>query len=463
MIINKNYEVELNLRDLLFHVLYKWRIIILISMIVGGVFGYKEYWSFEKYHRNGELTPAEIQYETEMGSYQKAVVQAEKVLAEYEAALQDTNGNRKVPIIMGIDPTNIWTAEKKYYVDANQNFESSTVLTDPSLKILTVLAEAFSWNIEEEKLIDAFGTDAVNDYSEVACICIDKDLKTISVIGCGATKEQAIRRKEFVDSYLISASKELSKNEKYTLEILSDHVASKAEWIRRDVTGEKIEKNLARIQESLNKGYQNYLNQLDIYTRNRNDLIANPPVKPEPKIISQAIFGFALGFFLSAIVIVGIYLFNGKLKTGRELMNRYDLFLVGSFSHSRAWWKGKGIDWILEHLEYGKTTKFENELDSITTLVESRKGNKRILITSTLGEKEIKKVYDGLASRLEKKGIDLILQAEYLHNSKAVEASADIDSVLLIEEKYKSRIQDLNRMATMLTIEEATVIGAILQ
>ena len=59
-------------------------------------------------------------------------------------------------------------------------------------------------------------------------------------------------------------------------------------------------------------------------------------------------------------------------------------------------------------------------------------------------------------------GIELVFEPDYLHNSEAVAASRDLDSVLLVEEKYRSRVRDLNRMAGMLEIEEANVVGAVL-
>ena len=73
-----------------------------------------------------------------------------------------------------------------------------------------------------------------------------------------------------------------------------------------------------------------------------------------------------------------------------------------------------------------------------------------------------KEIHERLSPKLQVKGIELAFETDYLHNSEAVAASRDLDSVLLVEEKYKSRIRDLNRMAEMLTIEDANVIGAIL-
>ena len=121
MWLNKNYEAELNLKDLLFHILYQWRIILLVGLIAAGGFGFKEYWSFEKYHRNGKQSPAEAQYE-------KNLQELEEVNAGIDAyvkLIQDKMNYRDTSILMQMDPTNIWTAEKKYYLNISTESKDS--------------------------------------------------------------------------------------------------------------------------------------------------------------------------------------------------------------------------------------------------------------------------------------------------------------------------------------------------
>lgn len=465
MRVNQNYEAELNLKDLLFHILYKWWVILLVGLLVAGFFGLKEYWSFEKYHREGKLTPAEEQYDVDVTLYQNKLAQAESALAEFENVNKSNNGGQGVSILMLIDPTNVWTAEKNYYVNVKPSAEelnSGKTMSEASTRILAVLSEAFSENIDAEKLTEVFGTDARRDINRVASININPELRTLSVVGCGATEEEATKRREFVNSYLLAANEKLTKTEQYELEVLNENVGTKDYLTTKNTNGEKIKTDLARLQQSLNTNYRNYLSLISSYANERNELLAKPPVKPEPKIKQQALFGFALGAFLVVVICVIGYLFNGKIKTEREIKKRYDLALLSDFTHSRGLWKGKGIDKLLEKMEFGKKTNIDNELDSITSLIQKEKDGDRILLTSTLDEKKLRNVYDGLAARLEKKGIELILQPEYLHNSDAVSASEKLDSVIWLEEKYLSKVRDLNRMAEMLSIEDAKVIGAIL-
>ena len=463
MKVNSQYETEISLKDLVFHILYKWRIILLIGLIAAGIIGFREYWSFAKYHRQGELTPSEIQYEADIEANQQAIARAETDVAGYEKTIQGLIRYRDTSAIMKMDPRNIWTAEKKYYLNVKENAERDGQADSESAdRILAVLSEAIPDDSEGENLIELFGTDDWKDIKEVVSVIANRDLRTISVIGCGSTKEEAEKRKEFADQYLIAKNKELQKTAHYSLEEISDHVGTSTVLTTKNANGEREEKDLAVIQNEVNENIREYRNQQNTYIGTLNNLKSRSFIKPAPKTMSQVIFGFALGTLTTVFLLLLMYLFNGKVKTAKEMQKRYDLFLLGEFTHSRAWWKGKGLDWVLEKLEFGKKTDFDNELDNIAFLIDEAKDGKTLLLTGTPEEKRLKKVYEGLASRLKEKGIELVLEPDYLHNSEAVAASRDLDSVLLVEEKYTSRIRDLNRVAEMLEIEDANVIGAVL-
>lgn len=452
MQLNKNYEIELSLKDLLFHVLYKWRFILLVGFIAAGFFGFMEYWGFEKYHRAGELTPGESQYEVN----QEAIARVEKDIAAYDELIQDKTNYRDTSVLMKMDPTSIWTAEKKY------RFSQDGSPVDHAGSTMTALTEAFSRDFAEETLMEAFGTAARNDIDEVASITVNRGLWTISVVGCGSTEEEAVKRKEFVDSCLHETEAKLHETLIFTLEPLSDNVGTKTFLTTGNMNRDKVEKDLAAIQNSVSENIRAYQAQQREYLNTRDSLKAQYGEKPTPKIAKQAIFGFALGAFLMIAFFATIYLFNGKIKTSREMENRYDLLLLGEVDHSRAWRKGKGLDWLIERLEFGKKKVPENELDSIASLIDPGRDGKTILLTGSLEEKEIGSVCAALSAKLQEKGMTLTVQPSFLHNSKAVATAAASDTVILVEEQYKSKVKDLNRMAVMLKIENAKVIGAVL-
>ena len=305
------YEAEISLNDLLFHLLYKWRVILIIALIAAGLFGFIEFWSFEKYHRLGELTPGEKKYEADVAANNDALELTEEIIARYDELIQEQVAYLNTSVLMTLDPMNIWTAEKKYYVNVHTKMDVldvDGVAFDSSGKIMTVLSEAFSKDIESAKLLKAFGTDERKDIDYLASVIVNRDLSTISVVGCGATEEEALSRKAFVDSYLIDTSRKLSATEKFSLEVLGDSVVSKISLVGKNVNGAKEERDLSKIQKLLVENYQNYQNQIASYSQTRNNLLAKTFIKPEPKTIGQAVWGFVIGSFLTVVILLLIYL-----------------------------------------------------------------------------------------------------------------------------------------------------------
>ena len=456
MRLNRNYEAELNLKDLFFGILYRWRILLLVGLIAAAAFGFMEYRGFDKYHRKGELTPAEAKYESNM----EDIRQLNADIDAYNGLIRNKSEYRKTSVLMNMDPTNIWTAEKVYLLNTEADPADPDAGTRAEEKILTVLSGALAEDAGEDKRTEVFGTGERKDTDLLASVCVSRSRHTVSVIGCGATAEEAGKRKEYADSLLQAAGEKLS--EKFTLEALSDSVGTKTMLTVSGPDGEKAEMDLAAAQYALNQEIQTYEKQRDAYVKSRNSLKAQTSGKPSPKIVRQALLGFAVGICAAAVFFACLYFLGRRLKTGRELGRRYELALLGEVSHSRARRKGKGIDRLIEKLEFGKGTDLENELDSAASMIGRDMDGTEILLTGSLEEKALRPVYEGLAARLQEKGIRLTMQAEFPRNSKAVEASVKADAVILAEEKGKSRIRDLDRTAEILAAGNAKVLGAVL-
>ena len=71
--LNQEYNPEVRIRDLLFHLLYRWRSILLAALICGIVFGAWQYFSVDAAHKAGNRTKDEQRYEQDLASYQATV------------------------------------------------------------------------------------------------------------------------------------------------------------------------------------------------------------------------------------------------------------------------------------------------------------------------------------------------------------------------------------------------------
>ena len=169
MRLNRNYEAELNLKDLFFGILYRWRILLLVGLIAAAAFGFMEYRGFDKYHRKGELTPAEAKYESNM----EDIRQLNADIDAYNGLIRNKSEYRKTSVLMNMDPTNIWTAEKVYLLNTEADPADPDAGARAEEKILTVLSGALVEDAGEDKRTEVFGTGERKDTVEALPFSVD--------------------------------------------------------------------------------------------------------------------------------------------------------------------------------------------------------------------------------------------------------------------------------------------------
>ncbi len=103
MQLNKNRVIEINLKDLFFHILYRWRSI-LIAAIIGAVVlcGY-QYFSIKKVHDAGKVTKEERQYQLNLQKYHDDLENNQNIIRVNTKLLQGQNNYRKESIYFQLD------------------------------------------------------------------------------------------------------------------------------------------------------------------------------------------------------------------------------------------------------------------------------------------------------------------------------------------------------------------------
>ena len=182
--------------------------------------------------------------------------------------------------------------------------------------------------------------------------------------------------------------------------------------------------------------------------------------------LPQRVIFVIIGIILGAVVAVGIhiaiYVFGGKVRTGREITEQFEVPVFGEFKHSRARRPGKGIDKTIEKMEFRKDrTEEVTILDNICALIREQESGSRILLTGTIPESRMQELVGKLKGML---GEDVPLQTEssFLNNSRAITEAGKATAVIVAEEKHVSESEDVLRMMEVLSLSKTPVIGTIL-
>ena len=453
MQLNKNQVVEVNLRDLFFHLLYRWRSILIAALIAAlALCGY-QYLSVKKTHDAGKLTKDERQYQIDLQNYNDDLETSQNTVRINTKLLQSQNAYRKESIYFQLDPQGVWTATNKYLVKVDPSVleklpQGSTI--DPADSILSVYTAPLSEATDEE-LTEAFGTDKPEYIGELVVTGINTNENTVTVTVKASTKEAAQAGMKLLNTKIEAiASGKAQEIDAHKLSLITEEVSLKSddELAKKQ---EDLAKSITENQEALQEARQ----QLDRLED------AGEPKAPGMHLVKMAVIGFILGAALLAFAYAVSYVLKGRLNNTRELTERYNLPLFGEFATAGLLHSGKGLDKALSKWEHGKkAVDSETVYDNIAALIAEKQEAKQIQIVSTLPSEKLKDLKEALTKRLPDKSITV--QADMLRNSKAIAEASKADAVILAEEKGVSTLKDMDRMAENLIISEAKVIGAII-
>ena len=102
MQINKNYEREIDLKDLFFHLLYHWRSILVAAVIFAILLGTRQYLNLEQTHKKGKLTKAEKQYEVDLQAFRDKLQNARNGVKTYTIPSSELSRGRGGPRCMSM-------------------------------------------------------------------------------------------------------------------------------------------------------------------------------------------------------------------------------------------------------------------------------------------------------------------------------------------------------------------------
>lgn len=450
-----DYEPELNLKDIFFHILYHWRSCILVALIGAVLLGAYQYINLEKVHREGNQTEEEKQYVIELEAYQGALQNTQKNIENYTKMIIEQQEYEANSIWLHLDPNKIWSVDLVYQINLTDEYLATlpTINSqDPADNVLAVYESSLLNGVSDEELENYFGTSTRSYIKELVIILPNKEANTITINVVGESEEKVQKAISYLDNRIqIICQEKAQLTAAHSILKITDEVYQTTSTM------------LNTKQEEINKKLEDYQKKVQenklIY--NKLQLKSSEPKKPGTHIIRYAVIGAVIFGILMVAVYAIQYIMSGTLHTAGELTECYELPLYGSLPHSRAKRPGKGIDKILEKWEFGNELEDTSELFvSIATVIRENCKTNKILLTGTVSEKLLDNVKERLGK--ESENLKLEIQPDFLHNKHAIIASKEVQEVLWVEEKYETRIKDVDRMAEVLYINSTNVLGCIL-
>ena len=444
---NREYEPEINMKDLFFHVLYRWRSLLIAALIGALLAGGYQYLSVRKSRASGKQSEAEQTYQAQLQEYQEQKAVWQDQIDLYTRRLREEDDYAVHSPYMRLNPQRVWTSVVQYQVRAEQPSGDVLPAADPADSVLPVYLSPFSGEGDMQELAGIYGTDRPEYAGEMVSVTADATFNTVTVTAFGETEEAARKAGEFVNGRL--------------------------EALHAGAAGDIAPHQLVRISGDVRPG-----ENTDVFTKQSEVLLQmdysqkrlitaqdqtedlKKPKKSGSRIPKMALLGLILGAAALFLFYAARYAMSGRLNDSRDLTEQYGLPLFGEFRKSGSVHGGRGPDRLLEKWERGRNRPDDAKVfDDIAALIAEHDKTDRLLLVSTLPEERLVPVREALSERLP--DTDLEIRADFLKDSKALSEASGSESVILVEEKQVSRRGAVGRMAEMLMISKVNVIGAI--
>ena len=467
-----NTETEIRFSDLYAMLLKSYKTIVcvvLVFAILGGCFGVYKGLNAAK---SAAVTEEDVEKaEKAVKTAQTKVTNAEKALdkllnvtipdAERKIQVAEKQVQRRQEYIdkslyYKLDPYNSGVSRLIFYIDTDKEINPAMpwMDVDPQKSIVTAYSKSFSADTEildEIRSIMKTDADASYIYELISVSNISNQFVEIRV-----RNENAEIAEKVVD-YLYEKLLERLKGSvgEFSANIISKFTGYEVDWDMNDKHFTS-EDNLLTAERNLQDAYDS-LQTLNESIPDKEQAIedANEALEESNEnleevrqefestevslknIIKKTVIYAVASLFFGFVCISAVILFSGitgnKLQNQSQVVSRYSPPLLGILPVE----KKRKFEKTIRKLEGDPETDYESAVRVAAQNILSVTGNKKVCLVSSLG----RQVPENIASYLDDR---FTVCGDILRDSGAVKALSDFDGVVLIEERGKSRIDQID-------------------
>ncbi len=450
---NPDSEIEIDLRDMFYHILARWRSIIIIALLGAvALFGYR-------FYKTRDTEANREAYEEQMEKYQHDVEAYERydaMVDTYTAQLDELTEYQEKSTRMKIDPRNEWVARCDYFVELDKSVTDKLpemISQDPTDEILGMYQSLFyesAYDSEAEKLA---GVEEEKYLSELITWTINPATNSFTISIIGESEQQV---KDILDYYISKIEGTINES----VNLTTKHKLTSA----NNMAYKRVDQLLVTEQKDVDERIIN-LRASIVKARSDKELLVEP-VEPVDITVNRgfvkySVIGFILGGFLAFAFYMVRYIAGGKLRTSDELQTLYNLPMYGCIPNTITRKSDKGIDKLIE-MKRNKRIKADYAViaGQVASMITKNFEGEKVAIVSTSSSGRIKDMYDTIKSSIGG-NVTTVLKQDFLSKREAVEELDKVDAIIVAEVRDDSIMADIDRMGEIIEISGYSVNGYI--
>lgn len=439
---NNIYEQEIDLKDLIFAVLRKWRLVVLFAFIFTVLLGgYK--CVKELMNQNDEEYVAELKdkYKTDQTKYEQSIKAYERDIESFNASLTNQEEYKEKSILLKVDPYNKGTASVDVFVKMLEAPEGTGITVTP-VDFADSVVKAYASAIQQggflEDISREMGVDLIY-IKELVTVTTDYDSNMLNVSVTYTDKEGAGKILDVILKNLETMYPEIQEHlGQHSLSIMNQDIGVITDQTLAEYQKQKVE-DLAATNKNL-EDTEKALKDMEEP--------AKPVVLSRMSIVKEGvkygILGGFVGVLLVAFCVCIAFIMNGKVNTDEELKSRFGLKYLGSFAQTRVKKAFSGVDLWLDRLEGRDIVSDESVVDIISAnIIGMLNKGESVFLTGLVEETRLEDLADKIQQRLSE--LKIGFGTNILRSAVSLQNLQKFDTVILVESRRQTKIRDIEK------------------
>lgn len=457
---SKSYEQEIDLKDLMFAVLRKWRLIIVIAVVfallLGGIKtlkGVNQLSDVEFVKKNQET------YSATLEQYETTKKRLEKEITNLQDNIQSQQDYKEESILMNINPYDEYVESATFYISTDYTIMPGMVFQNPNtatsiLKAyLSIAQNGEMYNYVLGKMNNEMG---LRYLKELVTIEPDYDNNMLDITVVGDTEKRASDVMGYIKDSIQSSHGKIT-------EAIGAHdvkIVDESQFVSVDLELDQKQTEFSANMDQLDTSLRDKTTELMELEEPKNNLLSKRSVLKSA--IKYAVLGGVLGAFMVVFFICVAFLMSDKLVSEKELKRRYGVMVLGVFRRQNKRKFLPGIDRWLDKLE-GTAAREQEDSQAFEVAAANAlnymEGVKEVLLVGTVDAAAMDMIQNGLSGHLS--GTVLTVGGNLGKDAQAIKKAASCDAVIVVEQRNKSLFGGIEQELDVVRSLGKKVIGCI--
>lgn len=485
---NEEDEGEISLRDLLYHILRQWRVILVAAVCFCILLGGFKLVKGLNVLKSDDMTDTQKEYETELAEYTINRTRLQDQIKVLTQSIQKKGEYHDQSILMNLNPDAAYQSTLTYIVNATKDdalLENDKGIQPVINQRMNSVLGTYASLIQNGTILgDISKKNGLNlsqkQLSELVYVQTDYQAKILRVTIVGESEKQVQDITDAVRAELQNAASTMAAPVTYYhLELVSSYIGEDAGSLIPigTVFNDGTSENDVIYQTSIDLLQRDYMQgvadmQEMLFTCKDQLAKLEEPAAPGgtskssvlKESIKYALLGTVAGAFLMALFYAMQYIFSGKLMTCDYLNDNYGLMVMADY-HAPVRKHPDSIDQLIARMngitEEKQSLECVYALGAANIAAQMKNNASKILLSGNAKASDFDDVATALKEKLQVTGLEVVSAGNINENVAAVQKLQDADKVVLIEQLGVSRLQDIKKELQMLRKLEKDILGVI--